>query len=89
MTVELALLLYGARVAVAQPMLDAPCKAVLVHDIDGCHVAFHIRGWDDGWALHLHRSNHFGADRVLGGFFFYHPFIFVQFDRLDFPERIL
>lgn len=87
--VELALLRNGARVAISQPMLDTPCKAVLVHDVDCCHVAFHIGCWDNGWALDLCRPDYFGADGVLIGLFFYHPFVFVQFDRLDLPERVL
>ena len=88
MAVKLALLGYGAGVAISNPVLDTPSKAVLVHDVDGCHVALNIGGWDDGWALDLYRPDHLWADRVLGILFFDHPLVLVQFDRLDLPERI-
>jgi hypothetical protein len=87
-SVELALLCNSTRVTISHPMLYATRKAVLVHDVDSCHVSLNIGGRDDSRALNLQRPHHFRAGR-LSGLLFDHPFILVKFNRLDLPERVL
>jgi hypothetical protein len=84
----------GTGVTISSLLLYASSKAVLIHDVDSSKVSLGIGSWDDPWTLSndlwaFHLPYDLGTECLLCGLLINDPLVFIEFDRLDFPERIL